>query len=224
MLEREDDYDDDAPVAEKKLPMAKIQRTDPSQRVDRKAALVVGDIICLQMPTADGQFVTTLQNPLMAQSRLCTLPLDDIIRPFALVAAFKIEVPEAEADSLDEHGQITFGAKIKLRHVGTDQLLMVNPDKVAEATPAALHAFLYSESGVDPPPKNAYGDFALEPKLKTRHEGDVVTSGEQVRLKIGPDGSHSFLNAMSHGPPTQTDFREVNAVPLGNDVRCPLPR
>ena len=38
------------------------------------------------------------------------------------------------------------------------------------------------------------------------------------------DGSHSFLNAMSHGPPTQTDFREVNAVPLGNDVRCPLPR
>jgi hypothetical protein len=222
----EEDWDDDAPVAEKKLPMAKIQRTDPSQRVDRKAALVVGDIICLQMPTADGQFVTTLQNPLMAQSRLCTLPLDDIIRPFALVAAFKIEVPEAEADSLDEHGQITFGAKIKLRHVGTDQLLMVNPDKVAEATPAALHAFLYSDgkSGVDPPPKNAYGDFALEPKLKTRHEGDVVTSGEQVRLKIGPDGSHSFLNAMSHGPPTQTDFREVNAVPLGNDVRCPLPR
>jgi len=103
---------------------------------------------------------------------------------------------------------------------------MVNPDKVAEATPAALHAFLYSDgkSGVDPPPKNAYGDFALEPKLKTRHEGDVVTSGEQVRLKIGPDGSHSFLNAMSQGPPTQKDFKEVNAVPFGNDVvRSPLP-
>ena len=53
-------------------------------------------------------------------------------------------------------------------------------------------------SGVDPPPKNANSDFVLEPKLKTRHEGDPVTSGEQVRLRIGHDGSHAFLNGCAY--------------------------
>lgn len=65
--------------------MASIKRTDPSLRVDRKSALVAGDIISLQMPT-DGRFVTTKQHPLVAQSRLCTLGLEDIVRPFALGA------------------------------------------------------------------------------------------------------------------------------------------
>jgi hypothetical protein len=200
----------------KNLPMAKIARSDPSSRVDRKAPLVVGDLICLQIHIdhAD-EFVTSLQNPLMAQSRLCALKLNDITRPFALVAVFKIEVSNIGCDEL-ENGRITFGTRIKLRHVGTDQLLMVNPDKAAAATPAALHAFLHSESGIDPVPRNAYEDFVLEPKLKTRHEGDVVTAGEHIRIRTGPDGAHSYLSAMVH------DFadpvlHEVSAVPASND-------
>jgi hypothetical protein len=75
-------------------------------------------------------------------------------------------------------------------------------------------------SGVDPPPKNAIGDFVLEPKLKTRHEGDPVTSGEQVRLRIGPEGSHAFLNGMRDGMKEDSDFREVNAIPYGNDTHA----
>ena len=50
-------------------------------------------------------------------------------------------------------------------------------------TPGCVKAFLYSTESLDQQPKNATSRFTITPKLKTRHEGDPVLGGEQIRLE-----------------------------------------
>ena len=87
---------------------------------------------------------------------------------------------------------------------------MVNPDKTAEAAHNAVHAFLYSEDGLDDPPKNAEHRLTFSPNLKTRHEGDTVASGEQVMLRFGAQGSLYTLNVMNTSK--NNAEKEVNAI------------
>eukprot|EP01047_Picozoa_sp_COSAG01_P005233 COSAG01_NODE_177_length_22954_cov_28.699554_15_plen_102_part_00 len=94
---------------------------------------------------------------------------------------------------------------------------MIDPDKTADAAHNAAHAFLYSEAGLDDPPKNAEHRLTFFPNLKTRHEGDTVTSGEQVMLLFGGQstGDKYTLNTMNT---SKNNMKEVNAVLPDDDI------
>eukprot|EP01047_Picozoa_sp_COSAG01_P005234 COSAG01_NODE_177_length_22954_cov_28.699554_16_plen_289_part_00 len=108
---------------EVELPLKSLERKDASARVDRKGPLKMGDLVCLK-GVQKGEFVTTLQNPLLAASRLCALPAEEIIRPFALVAVF--EMCAAADQEIAVGSNITFGMPLRLRHVGTGNWVVRN--------------------------------------------------------------------------------------------------
>jgi hypothetical protein len=188
------------------LPLELISRKDASLRVGRKGPLKIGDLICLKGLNND--FVTTLQNPLFAASRICVLSPEEIVRPFALVAVFELCASAGKDDSVGT--PVTFGMQVSLKHVGTQNKLMVNPDKPAEAAHNAVQAFLYSDKGLDDLPKNSEARLVFHPKLKTRHEGDTVASGEQCKLMFGGEGARYTLNIMNQTE--KRPHREVNAI------------
>ena len=105
--------------------IVKYDGKDCSTRLNSKSQLRYGDVVSFTSlnPWAEKSFVSTLQNPLYAAARLRAYGRQNITRPFSLVATFEI-CPEND-DTGNDGQPLTFGNRIRLKHCGTGQYLMV---------------------------------------------------------------------------------------------------
>lgn len=161
--------------------------SDPTSRINPRSAVHYGHEIFLGAGTLPGgpRFLSTLPNPVYGSPRLCASTREEISRPFRLVAAFEVcPVNSVTTGQVEEYGnreELTFGAKVRLRHCGTGMWLTVDPNRTAKSDGTCCMVYL-------DPLTTAGGNgqlqsvFIVAAALKSRGEGDVVVGQNLLHL------------------------------------------
>ena len=199
--------------------------TDCSKRVNHKSGLRYGDIISLKVhrPSFDElnpderwsdqqAFVSTLQNPLLASTELQALTTDEITRPFSLVATFEICAADDNENDQPEDlagAKLLFGDRLRLKHCGSGNWLMIDMEKRASRNPLCATAFLSSSKSLNPTPQRAEARMRIIPKLKSTNEARSVAGNDIIKLEFV---NNHFLN-VTFAETRESVSCELNGLP-----------